>query len=82
MGEGKWWLGPHTDVMEGVEVRLNDDGSIDEIVTRRPSTFHLEQMDDGRYWIGLTPIDDNPSRDCQHIMLTRKGKRIYPTVYQ
>jgi hypothetical protein len=58
-------------------VRLNDDGTIDEIVTDRPMRFHLEQMDDGQYWIGLSDGDNH-----QSIMLTRKGKHIYPTVYR
>lgn len=78
----QWALGPHDDLIPGVEVRLNGDGTIDEIVTSRPVRFHLEQMDDGKYWIGLTPIDDNPDGEYQSIMLTRKGKHIYPTVYQ
>lgn len=76
-----WALGPHTDTIEGIEVRLNDDGTIDEIVSHRPLLFHLEQMDDGQYWIGLTSADD-PKSDYQSIMLTRKGKFIYPTVYR
>lgn len=37
------------------EVRLNDDKSIDEIVASNVH-FHLEQMDDGHWWIGLTPV--------------------------
>jgi hypothetical protein len=48
-----WAIVPHTDIEPGVEVRLNDDGTIDEIVTHQPVRFHLEQMDDGQYWIGL-----------------------------
>lgn len=46
----------------------------------RPCGFHLEQMDDGKYWIGLTPAGQTEERQC--IMLTRKGKNIYPTVYR
>lgn len=74
-----WATVPHTDLIDGVEVRLNADGTIDEIVTDRPMRFHLEQMDDGQYWIGLTPEDGGSH---QSIMLTRHGKAIYPTVYQ
>lgn len=76
-----WALGPHTDVCDGIEVRLNEDGTIDEIVSHKPMYFHLEQMDDGQYWIGL---DTKPRGKCDHqsIMLTRKGKFIFPTVYQ
>lgn len=75
-----WALGPHTKIEPGVEVRLNDDGTIDEIVTQQPVRLHLEQMDDGQYWIGLSWKDGKKERQ-QHIMLTRKGKFIYPTVY-
>lgn len=78
----KWWKGPHTDLLPGFEVRLNEDGSIDEIVTSRPCTFHLEQLDDGQYWMALTPTTENPDRDYQNIVLTRKGKFIRPTVYK
>jgi hypothetical protein len=40
--------------------------------------FHLEQMDDGQYWLNFKV----GRRDWQHIMLTRHGRFIYPTVYQ
>lgn len=80
-GPPDWALGPHDDTCEGVEVRLNDDGTIDEIVTAKPMFFHLEQMDDGQYWIGLSDKRIRPKRH-QSIMLTRCGKFIYPTVYQ
>lgn len=73
----RWAIAPHDDVMPGVEVRLNSDGTIDEIVCSQPVTFHLEQMDDGQYWIGLGDGENH-----QSIMLTRSGKHIYPTVYQ
>ncbi len=74
-----WATVPHTDIEPGVEVRLNDDGTIDEIVTHQPVSFHLEQMDDGQYWIGL---DWKVGRKKFHqaIWLTRHGKFIYPTV--
>lgn len=36
------------------EVRLNSDGSIDEIVVVKPEMVHLEQMDDGLWWMGIT----------------------------
>lgn len=75
-----WALGPHTDIADDIEVRLNADGTIDEIVTHRPVKFHLEQMDDGQYWIGLH--DPNDRDWSQSIMLTRRGKHLYPTVYQ
>ena len=43
-GPPDWALGPQDDVEEGGEVRLNEDGTIDEIVTHEPMYFHLEQM--------------------------------------
>lgn len=76
-----WATVPHTDVEPGVEVRLNADGTIDEIVTHQPVSFHLEQMNDGQYWIGLNWTDADGARRMQHIMLTRHKRGIYPTVY-
>lgn len=72
-GPPDWALGPHTDVCEGVEVRLNPDGTIDEVVA---DGFHLEQMDSDRYWLNFRVGDD-----WQHIMLHRHGKNIHPTVF-
>lgn len=69
-----WALGKHADTCEGVEVRLNDDGTIDEVVA---AGFHLEQMDDDRYWLNF-----RVGEDWQHIMIHRHGKRLYPTVYR
>ncbi len=43
------------------EVRLNDDETIDEIVADNVH-FHLEQMDNGHWWIGLTPKIDHENR--------------------
>lgn len=77
-----WAVVAHTDIEPGVEVRLNDDGTIDEIVTHQPVSMHLEQMDDGQYWIGLNWIDADGVDRMQHVMLTRHKKHIYPTVYR
>ena len=76
-GAPDWATVAHDDVLPWCEVRLNPDGTIDEIVTHKPVSVHLEQMDDGQYWIGMT--DD--AGDVQHVMLTRHKKSIYPTVY-
>jgi len=77
-----WAVVPHNDIHEGVEVRLNDDGTIDEVCWGREDvSFHLEQMDDGQYWIGLGWTDAEGEWHTQHVMLTRHGKHIYPTVY-
>lgn len=39
------------------EVRTNDDGTLDEIVTGQIEAFHLEQMDDGCWWFALYAKD-------------------------
>lgn len=35
-----------------IDLRLNDDGSIDEILAEN-ATVHLEQMDDGAWYLGI-----------------------------
>ena len=45
------------------EIRLNDDGSLDEVVG--VGEFHLEQMDDGHWWMQLGDV---------HVHLTARGK--------
>ena len=49
------------------EIRLNDDGTLDEIVGN--GFFRLEQMDNGRWWLGL--YGDNSSV-C--VVLTARGR--------
>jgi hypothetical protein len=39
------------------EIRLNEDGSLDEVVASKPKHFHLEQMDTGAWWIGVDMED-------------------------
>lgn len=39
---------------QDAEIRLNDDNNIDEVCVQGLDHFHLEQMDDGVYWIGLS----------------------------
>ena len=76
-----WALGENIDVEPGVIVRHNPDTTIDEVFIKG-ADFHLEQMDDGQYWIGLSWIDDAGAERMQHIMLTRHGKHIFPTLYR
>lgn len=76
-----WAVVPHTDIEPGVEVRTNPDGTVDEVLWTAIDSFHMEQMDDGQYWIGLTRKVDGKT-EMQHIMLTRHGKFIYPTLYR
>lgn len=52
---------PRTLRSDCFEVRLNGDGSIDEIVAENVS-FHLEQMDDGFWWIGLSQQEASKPR--------------------
>ena len=39
-----------------VEIRLNDDGSIDEVVAHR-ADIHIEQMTDHGWYIGINASD-------------------------
>jgi hypothetical protein len=39
-----------------IEIRSNDDGTLDEVVARG-CDFHLEQMDDTCWWMGITMPD-------------------------
>jgi hypothetical protein len=49
-----------------VEIRLNKDGSLDEVCA---PGFHLEQMDTGHWWMA---IDDDTG--SVHVNLHSKGK--------
>lgn len=45
--------------LEQSEIRLHDDGTVDEIVIRDPSgncLFHLEQMSAFFYWMAIYPV--------------------------
>lgn len=57
------------------EVRLNDDGSIDEIVIGQTQFFHLEQMDGGHWWLAVDGKDGR--RMC--INFYRQGQDIRVT---
>lgn len=50
---------PRAKVHEGIEIRYNDDGTVDEIIVmsldRKVCLLHLEQMSDEYYWVGLAP---------------------------
>ena len=37
---------------ESIEIRRNEDGSLDEIVARDVA-IHLEQMSDGHWWMSI-----------------------------
>lgn len=44
-------------VSEPFEIRTNKDGTVDEVVARNPSFFHLEQMDSGLWWMRVDMPD-------------------------
>lgn len=49
-------------------VRRNDDGTLDEIVAHDVRLFHLEQQDDGAWWIGVDAADG------QHYMINLESR--------
>jgi hypothetical protein len=53
-----------------IEIRKNDDGTLDEVCAN-PCRFHLEQMDDGHWWMEIEG-EQHPARF--HINLFTKGK--------
>lgn len=57
------------------EVRLNSDGSVDEVVARNVD-FHMEQMDVDSWWIG---ISGKQGRRLV-INLYKKGKTVHCSV--
>jgi len=53
-------------------ISLNQDGSLDEVVIPN-CTFHLEQMSNGHWWIGIY----RKGKPDQHINLsTKRGTKI------
>lgn len=58
------------------EIRRNEDGSLDEIVAY-DSFVHLEQMDTGHWWLGITL----PDGKIIHTHLTSRGKITANTEY-
>lgn len=42
---------------DAVEIRKNDDGSIDEIVSDRIKSLHIEQMTDDGWFMGIQASD-------------------------
>ncbi len=54
------------------EVRRDDGGAIDEVLAQNVG-FHLEQMSEGSWWIGLTHADGT----IEHLTLnTMRGAKI------
>lgn len=58
------------------EIRLDDKGQLDEVVGH-PEGVHLERMDFGHWWLGIT----TSGGDMIHVHLTSK-KKIEARVYE
>ena len=39
------------------EIRKHTDGSLDEVVARKPAFFHLEQMESKHWWLSVDMPD-------------------------
>jgi hypothetical protein len=39
------------------DIRLDDDNMLDEVVVRKPRFVHLERLDRGLWWLGITMQD-------------------------
>ena len=53
-----------------VELRLDDDGKLDDVVIRTPTVFHMERMDTNQWWIGV----DVAGEDRVVFWVTSKGR--------
>ena len=51
-----------------IEIRLNDDGSLDEVVAGN-AWFHLEQLNDNLWWMAITK-----GGETVHVKLFARGK--------
>lgn len=63
--------------LEKSEVRLHEDGTVDEIVIRDADgrcLFHLEQMSDVNYWMALYPYSRKLNA-AVHIHINSKNGR-------
>lgn len=60
-----------TEIKGGIEIRKVG-GEIDEIVCPQ-CNFHLEQMSDGHWWIG---IDTPGGQSLEIVLSTRRGAKI------
>ena len=76
--------GSKNEIEPGVEVRHNPDGTIDEVLFKADGAFfHLEQMDTGAYWIGVSWKDADGADRMQHLTISSpRNSPIYPTVYR
>jgi hypothetical protein len=54
---------------EQYEVRRNEDGTVDEIVSENVKFLHVEQMDNGHWWVGIT------LKNKKRLMLNFTSKR-------
>jgi len=61
-----------------LQVRNNEDGSIDEVVLSEPGgacIFHLEQLDDDLWYFDL--VEDTESRDYVIFDIFRTKKKVH-----
>tara|TARA_Y100000310_G_C20670251_1_gene809877 strand:- start:2366 stop:2575 length:210 start_codon:yes stop_codon:yes gene_type:complete len=65
--------------MSKFEIRNNDDGTLDEVIAEN-SFFHLEQMDNGHWWIGINYVDDDGQKHMAHINLYTPNAKIKATI--
>jgi hypothetical protein len=52
----------------------NDDKTLDEVVFGKPAYFHLEQMNDGHWWIG---VKDRLGEEWHINLSTKRGATIH-----
>jgi hypothetical protein len=62
----------------GIEIRYNEDETVDEILVRDKETgkclLHMEQMNEARYWIGLYGYGDSlDDANAHHVDLFTDG---------
>ena len=59
-----------------VEIRRNDDGSLDEVLLydEERCLFHLEQMDGDHWWFALYPVPVIHSDEDEHFDIVKHKK--------
>ena len=65
--------------MSKFEIRNNENGTLDEIVAS-DCNFHLEQMDNNHWWIGINYIGEDGEEHMAHINLSTSRAKIKATV--
>ena len=55
-------------------IRPREDGTLDEVVVSHPAVVHLEQMDEGSWWLGIDLVD---GRRVTVNLSTKRNARVY-----